>query len=49
MNEIENTFIIFGVLIIFICVPTLCLCYNKKKDYIKINSISIDNSKYSDA
>ena len=39
MNEIEKIFIIFGILAIFISIPTIFICYCKKttqSDYIEV-------------
>jgi hypothetical protein len=41
MNDVENMVVIFGILIIFISIPTFCLCNCKKNEFIKVN-----NSKY---
>ena len=42
MNEIDKTIILFGIMGIFICIPSICICYknyeNKQKNnnYIEI-------------
>ena len=39
MNEIDKTVIIFGIMGLFICIPSLFLCYKKyekKNKYINI-------------
>jgi hypothetical protein len=37
MNDVENMVVIFGILIIFISIPTFCLCNCKKNEFIKVN------------
>ena len=32
MNEIDKSLIIFGIMGLFICIPSLFICYNKNKN-----------------
>lgn len=42
MNKIDKSLIIFGIMGLFICIPSLFICYNKYENKNKNNNKYID-------